>query len=144
MALWPRVQVTCLLGCGSLEGRWEKWPCLPPSLVGGRSAGPGGRERRAGILSSARASGARGRRLTRSLALFTLMTLAASERPVDFSVHLWTWPNRPLQTRRHSRLRAHEARPDAAGMPMPRAFWSQPSSLHARVPVPSPSPTQAA
>lgn len=37
------------------------------------------------------------RPLTRSLALFTLMILAASDRPVDFSVHLCTWPNRPLQ-----------------------------------------------
>lgn len=39
---------------------------------------------------------AQGSCLTRSLALFTLMILAASERPVDFSVHLCTWPNRPL------------------------------------------------
>lgn len=41
-----------------------------------------------------------GRCLTRSLMLFTLMILAASARPVDLSVHLCTWPNRPLQRQR--------------------------------------------
>lgn len=100
----------------------ERWRGFLLSMQGpeaGRARGSDGAQGRdgpgAGRAGGGGEGGARGRCLTRSLALFTLMTLAASDSPVDFSVHLWTSPKRPLRTQGHSRLRAPEAQPDEAG-----------------------------
>lgn len=68
---------------------------------------------------------AQDRRLTRSLAFFTLIILAASKRPVDLSVHLWTWPNRPLQ--RHNDTAGWEPKRLTTHMgshPVPCTLWS--------------------
>lgn len=61
------------------------------------------------------------------------MILAASERPVAFSVHLWTWPNRPLQRyddRAVSEPQKHTQHVVGQTHPGPWAFWSYLCSTH--------------
>ena len=61
------------------------------------------------------------------------MILAASERPVAFSVHLWTWPNRPLKRyddRAVSEPQKHTPHVMGQPHPGPWAFWSYLCSAH--------------